>query len=329
MRFKVLLAFLGAVGVAYAPASTSPANNPGFQIVHGWPVLPPGEVLGSAAGVGINSRGNVLVFHRAGRTWSEPLPTDVIAAPTVVEFDGRTGKVVRRWGAGQFAMPHGLTIDDHDNVWLTDVSLQQVFKFSPQGKLLLTVGERGVAGNDGSHFNRPTDVAVLPDGSFYVSDGYRNTRVAKFGPDGKFLFQWGAPGSRPGEFNVPHAITVDKGGRVYVADRENDRVQIFDLRGKFLAQWKSPRIGRPYSIALIGGDLAAIVDGGEQPETGPDRSGVAIVRLDGTVIQTFGRFGNYDGQFRMGHDVAADRAGNLYVVDISGQRVQKLAPTKH
>lgn len=314
--------------VAFALVAAAPPTRPGrhgYHIVHGWPVLPPGEILGSSAGVGVNSRGNVLVFHRAGRTWSEPLPTDPIAAPTVVEFDGRSGKVVRRWGAGLFAMPHGLTVDDHDNVWLTDVSLQQVYKFSSEGKLLLTLGERGIPGSDRSHFNRPTDVAVLPDGSFYVSDGYRNTRVAKFAPDGKFLFQWGRPGSGPGEFDTPHGIAVDTAGRVYVADRQNDRVQIFDSSGRFLSQWKSPRIGRPYSIALLGNGLAAVVDGGEQPDSGPDRSGVAILRLDGTVVERFGRYGNYDGQFRMGHDLAADLSGNLYVVDITGQRVQKFA----
>ncbi|MES2136963.1 MAG: peptidyl-alpha-hydroxyglycine alpha-amidating lyase family protein [Pseudomonadota bacterium] len=326
MRFELTIGLFGALTAAYVPIDAAPTRNPGYHIVHGWPVLPPGEVLGSSAGVGVNSRGNILVFHRAGRTWSEPLPTDAIGKPTIIELDGRTGKLVRQWGAGLFAMPHGLTIDGHDNVWLTDVSLQQIYKFSPRGELLLTVGERAVAGADGSHFNRPTDIAVLPDGAFYVSDGYRNTRVAKFNPDGKFLFQWGEPGTGPGQFDVPHAITVDRSGRVYVADRENDRIQIFDSRGRFIAQWKSQRIGRPYSIALIGGGFAAIVDGGEQPQTGPDRSGVAIVRLDGTVVQTFGRFGNYDGQFRMGHDLAADRVGNLYVVDITGQRVQKFAP---
>jgi DNA-binding beta-propeller fold protein YncE len=324
MRARLGVMIVGVLLAGAAPIAS--ALGPGYHIVHGWPVLPPGEILGSSAGVGVNSRGNVLVFHRAGRIWSEPLPTDAIAASTVVEFDGRTGKVVRRWGAGQFAMPHGLTVDDHDNVWLTDVSLQQVYKFSPEGKLLLTVGERGVAGNDAGHFNRPTDVAVLADGSFYVSDGYRNTRVAKFDPTGRFLYQWGRPGTGPGQFDIPHAIAVDKQGRVYVADRENDRVQIFDSHGRYIRQWKSPLIGRPYSVALLGNGLAAVVDGGEQPDSGPDRSGVAIVRLDGTVVQTFGRYGNYDGQFRMGHDLAADRRGNLYIVDITGQRVQKFAP---
>lgn len=309
-------------------ASTArPAGAPHqYQVVHGWPILPRGEVLGSAAGVGVDSHGAVYVFHRAGRTWSEPLPTDPIQRPTIAVFDSRSGKLLRQWGAGLFAMPHGLTIDRHDNVWLTDVGLHQIFKFSARGKLLLTVGERGAPGNDNGHFNRPTDVAVLPDGGFYVSDGYRNTRIVRFAPDGRFVMQWGRPGSGEGEFNVPHAVTVDGQARVYVADRENDRVQLFDATGRFLAQWKSPGIGRPYSLALIGGGGAAIADGGEQPESGPDRSGVAIVNRAGEVETRFGRFGNYDGQFRMAHDVAVDAAGNLYVVDITGQRIQKFVP---
>jgi peptidylamidoglycolate lyase len=297
-------------------------------VVHGWPTLPEGEVLGSAAGVDVDSHGAVFVFHRAGRIWQEPLPTTPIERPAIAVFDGESGQMLRQWGAGLFAMPHGLTIDREDNVWVTDVALHQVFKFSPSGELLMTVGVRAVPGNDGSHFNRPTDVAVLPDGSFYVSDGYRNTRVAHFAADGRFVSQWGRPGSGPGEFDVPHAIKVDAQGRVYVADRENDRVQVFTAEGRYLAEWRSPRMGRPYSLALIDETLAAVADGGEQPEEGPDRSGIAVVNRTGEVVSRFGRFGNYDGQFRMAHDVARDAAGNLYVVDITGQRVQKFAASR-
>ena len=307
-------------------AQAAQRRGPTYHTVHGWPILPEGEILGSAAGVDVDSHGNVLVFHRAGRVWTEPLPLDPLKKPTVAIFDGVTGKLLEQWGSGLFAMPHGLTVDDHDNVWLTDVALQQVFKFTHDGKLLMVLGERGVAGEDAKHFNRPTDVAVLSDGSFYVSDGYRNTRVVKFSRDGKLLFQWGAPGTRPGEFDTPHAIKADAAGHVYVADRENDRVQVFDANGRFLRQWKSKEMGRPYSLALISKELAAVIDGGEQPDDGPDRSHVSIVDMSGHVVQSFGRFGNYDGQFEMGHDIAIDRAGNLYVVDITGRRVQKFAP---
>ncbi len=322
----MVLAWLGtnAAGGWAQPRRTIPR----YQVVHGWPVLPPGEVLGSAAGVDVNSRGEVYVFHRAGRTWEEPLPTTPIRRPTIAVFDGESGRLLRQWGAGQFAMPHGLSLDHHGNVWMTDVALHQVFKFSPHGRLLLTIGERAVSGDDGHHFNRPTDVAVLPDGSFYVSDGYGNTRIARFAPDGRFVSQWGRPGNGPGEFNVPHAIRIDTQGLVYVADRENDRVQVFNPDGRFIRQWRSSGIGRPYSLALVNARLAAVVDGGEQPEEGPDRSGAALVTRSGQVVSRFGRFGNYDGQFRMAHDVASDARGNLYIVDIAGQRVQKFIPSQ-
>lgn len=311
------------LATASADGRRAPIEPHSFSVVHGWPILPEGRTLGSAAGVGVNSKGEVLVFHRASRVWSEPLPLDAIHAPTVAVFDGKTGRLITEWGAGLFAMPHGLTVDREDNVWLTDVALQQVFKFSPDGRLLMTIGERGVAGADERHFNRPTDIAVLPDGSFYVSDGYRNTRVAKFSATGRFLFQWGKPGTGPGEFNVSHALALDGAGRVYVADRQNDRVQVFDGNGRFITQWKGEGIGRPYSLALFSDGRAVIADGGEQPKTGPDRSGAAVVDLAGKVVQKLGRYGNYDGQFRMAHDVAVDADGNFYVVDIAGQRVQK------
>ena len=330
MRRHLILAaiFVTVPAAAQRTPDPLPRQASQYEVVHGWPTLPQGEILGSAAGVDVDSHGRVFVFHRAGRTWQEPLPTSLIPRPTIVVFDGASGQMLRQWGAGIFAMPHGLTIDSHDNVWVTDVALHQVFKFSPSGELLMTIGERAVAGSDERHFNRPTDIAVLPDGSFYVSDGYRNTRVAYFAADGRFLSQWGRPGNGPGEFNVPHAIKVDAQGRVYVADRENDRVQVFTAKGQFISEWRSPRMGRPYSLALIDNGLAAVADGGEQPAQAPYRSGMALVTRSGQVVSTFGRFGNYDGQFLMAHDVAADALGNLYVVDIAGQRVQKFS-AKH
>jgi peptidylamidoglycolate lyase len=195
--------------------------------------------------------------------------------------------------------------------------------FAIGSKLLRTLGEHGVAGADATHFDRPTDVAPLADGSFYIADGYGNSRVARFSGEGKLLYQWGTRGTGPGQFNIPHALAVDAQGRVYVADRVNDRVQVFDGKGGYLTEWKSPTIGRPFGLALLPGSRIAILDGGSNPDKVPDHDGVTIAGLDGKVTEHFGRMGNQDGQFWIAHDVAADRAGNLYVVDIAGQRVQK------
>lgn len=251
------------------------------------------------------------------------MPADPIEQPTIAVFEGRTGKMVRAWGGATFIMPHGLSVDSRDNVWLTDVGTHQVFKYSPGGRLLLTLGERRVSGSDRTHFNLPTDVAVLPDDSFYVSDGYQNSRVVKFSAGGRYQFEWGKKGSGPGEFDLPHGIALDASGRVYVADRSNARVQVFTASGKFIQQWKADDLGRPYSVAIASANRAIIVDGGDQPEKGPDRSGATVVNLQGKALSRFGRFGNQDGQFRLAHDVAVDRGGNAFVVDAWGQRVQK------
>jgi peptidylamidoglycolate lyase len=325
-----LLTVAAGAAIAAQVPRTSPPHATGetrgtYHVVHGWPVLPQGEILGAVTGVGVDSHDNVFVFHRAGRLWPDSgiLDTTPIARPTVALFDGRTGVLITQWGANRFAMPHGLTVDREDNVWLTDVALQQVYKFSHDGKLLLTLGARGVSGDDSSHFNRPTDVGVAPDRSFYVSDGYLNTRVLKFASDGKFLFQWGTAGSGPGQFDLPHGIALDAAGRVYVADRSNARVQIFDADGHYVTEWKGAALGRPYNVALGSDGTAFVVDGGDQPDRPPDRSGAAVVRPDGSVIQRFGRFGNYDGQFALAHDIAVAKDGSVYVGDITGRRVQK------
>jgi len=297
----------------------------GYHVAHGWPVLPEGETLGEVTGVGVDTHGNVFVFHRAERSWpdSDVLDTTPIPNPTVVAFDAHTGAMTSRWGANRFAMPHGLTVDKDDNVWLTDCALHQVYKFSHDGRPLLTLGERAVPGDDSSHFNLPTDIAVAADGSFYVTDGYGNNRVLKFSADGRFLFQWGAKGTGPGQFDLPHGITLGAAGRVYVADRGNARVQVFDATGKYLSQWHGPAFGRPYDVAIGKDGVAFVADGGDQPLTGPDRSALVVVRPDGFVLERVGRFGNYDGQFAIAHDLAVSADGAVYVGDITGRRIQK------
>jgi peptidylamidoglycolate lyase len=297
----------------------------GYHVAHGWPVLPEGEALGEVTGVGVDTHGSIFVFHRADRSWPDSgvLDTTPIPSPTVVAFDADTGAMTSRWGANRFAMPHGLTVDKDDNVWLTDCALHQVYKFSRDGRPLLALGERAVPGNDSSHFNLPTDVAVAADGSFYVTDGYGNNRVLKFSADGRFLFEWGAKGTGPGEFDLPHGVSLDAAGRVYVADRGNARVQVFDGTGKYLSQWHGPAIGRPYDVAIGNEGVAFVADGGDQPSTSPDRSALVVVRPDGSVLERVGRFGNYDGQFAIAHDVAVSADGAVYVGDITGRRIQK------
>lgn len=320
MKFRfVLLLLLSSLTGGQALAGAQG----GYKVVHGWPSLPEGRVLGSAAGVAVNSGGEVFVFHRGPRVWAEPLPTDPIAVPTIAVFDSRTGKFLRDIAAGVFAMPHGLSVDPEGNLWATDVALHQIIKLTPDGRVLMTLGTRGEPGADGQHFNRPTQVGFAKDGTILIADGYRNTRIARFSADGRFLGQWGTPGKGPGEFNTPHGIAIDAAGRVYVADRQNDRIQVFSPEGKLQAIWASPKIGRPYGIATISPDRFAIADGGEQPQSGPDRSALVIVNGKGEVIERIGRYGNQDGQFRMAHHLATDGSGAIYVVDITGQRVQK------
>jgi peptidylamidoglycolate lyase len=201
--------------------------------------------------------------------------------------------------------------------------LHQVYQFTAEGRLLLTLGEAGIAGADPAHFNLPTDVAVLKDGSFYVSDGYKNTRVMKFTAQGKFVFEWGGKGAGQGEFHLPHGIAIDALGRVIVCDRENERLQVFDAAGRFLEIWQGPQIGKPYGIASVTGGGVMVIDGGS-PSLKPQLRGKAV-QLDakGMVIETFGSAGKEPGQFQLGHDIAVGPDGAVYVAEGTGARVQK------
>jgi len=293
------------------------------EVAPDWPQLPEGHELGLCAGVGVDAQNRVFVFHRSGRKWSNPFPKDPIAEPTVSVIDGATGKLLNSWGANLFIMPHGLTADHEGNLWLTDVGLHQVFKFTPEGRQLLMLGERGQPGADHAHFNLPTDVAVLRDGSFYVSDGYKNTRVMKFSADGRLEFEWGAKGTGPGQFNLPHGIAIDTQGRVIVCDRENERLQIFDAKGSFLEEWKGQRIGKPYGVETTPDGAIYIIDGGSPSVKAANRGKAVELNLRGLVIDTFGSAGDGPGQFRLGHDIAVGPDGAVYVAEGTGARVQK------
>src|ERR1700746_2670463 len=188
--------------------------------------MPPGWKFGRVSAVAASGKGEVFAFHRGRR-----------ADPMII-FDSK-GRYLRSWGKGMFTSPHGLRIDPAGNVWTTDVGSHQVMKFTQKGELLLSLGKKGQTGATRDTFNKPTDIAFARDGGFYVSDGYGNTRVVKFSKEGKYLFEWGKKGTGHGEFDIPHSISLNSRGRVFVADRENNRIQEFDINGNFIKEWKN------------------------------------------------------------------------------------------
>lgn len=297
-----------------------------YHLVPDWPKLPPGVALGQVAGVGVNSQGQVFVFSRGAKVWeSETIDASVIDTPTVHVFDGQTGDLLNTWGANSFVMPHGLTVGRDGTLWLTDVGLHQVFHYDATGNLLLVLGEAGVPGLDATHFNRPTDVALAPDGSFYVSDGYINSRIVHFDQNGRYLQEWGSPGTDTGMFDVPHSLAVDAQGRVYVADRGNARLQIFGANGRFLESWQNiVEIGRPWAVRLDDAGNIYLVDGGDQNQWLPDRARILKLTADGEIVERFGGYGRQPGHFVWPHALAIGPDGAVYVGEVGGgQRIQK------
>jgi DNA-binding beta-propeller fold protein YncE len=197
---RAMSCWLAVVAQAVSPACLLAAQTvTRYEEVKDWPKLPAGVQLGETAGVAVDRNGHVFVFHRPGRGFA-PSETTKLTDATVLEIDAETGKLISSWGADTFLVPHGISIDRENNIFLTDVGLQQVFKFTHDGKLIFALGEPRVGAWDATHFNQPTDIAIRADGSFYVSDGYINSRVALFDRDGKWVREWGKKGSGEGEF---------------------------------------------------------------------------------------------------------------------------------
>lgn len=295
-----------------------------YELVKNWPDLPNNLKLGNPTGIGIDTHQNIVVFHRADREWKffSSMPDKPIQHKTILIIHKETGKLINSWGDHLFIMPHGLKVDNENNIWVTDVGLHQVFKFSYDGKLLLKLGEARVAGKDSMHFDKPTDIAIAKDGSFYVSDGYGNSRVIKFSSTGKYLFEWGKKGSKETEFNIPHGITLDNFGNIYVADRENNRIQIFDSTGKFIKQFSENSFGKICAVAFDKSTLYAVDDFTflKVKHRGSD---VFIFDTTGKVQTRFGRSGSYEGNTSWYHDITIDKDGNMYIGDILGNTVQK------
>lgn len=311
VTFCLLLAACGA-----APQEKLPQ----VPIVKGWPRYIQGPHFGQVSAVDVDARGRVYVLHRPGRPWVEPFPKDPIAAPTVAVFDGKSGALLEQWGAGQMVMPHGLSIDPQGQVWITDAGREQVLRYSPDGKLELAIGTRGVTGDDTDHFGRPTDVAFDGD-RVLVSDGYLNARVAIFDREGHFLGQFGSKGNRPGQFDLPHSIVM-AGHAITVADRENGRIELFEPDGTFRALWDRPGIGHPYAVKSLPDGNMLSVEGRDNA----NRQGIVlrVYRRDGSIVRSVA-VASVPGGASRGHDLAISRDGFAYIADVSGDRVIKIA----
>ncbi len=340
----VLILAATAWTLPQAAAQAPRAPKPAYCLAAGWPNLPGNLQLGQAAGLGIDSHGLVYVFHRGERSWvversllvwaralwaglfGESPARETIAQDTILALDPATGELVASFGAGRFRIPHGLALDGDDNIWVTDVGLHQVFKFSPDGALLLTLGEAGRAGDDRTHFDGPTDVAVAADGAVYVTDGYGNARVVKFSPEGAYLMAWGGRGAGPGQFNLPHGIAIDARGRLYVADRGNARIQVFDGAGRFLRQIAGSEIGRPWAVDLGPDGTLYALDGGDQDAARP-RSGLLALTPEGEVLARWSGYGTEPGSLVWPHDLAVSSRSEVFVGEVlDANRVQKFRP---
>lgn len=231
-----------------------------------WGQLPAGRRWGSTASVSISPDGTIWVTDRCGNFGSGGTTCGGVSANVdpIFQFDA-SGKLLKKFGAGMFISPHKLEIDKEGNLWLADNGGNQVFKLNQDGKILLTLGKKGAAGTGLDEFDAPTDVAIAPNGDIFVGDGHNgggtatgNARIMKFDKNGKFIKTWGKKGMGPGEFDLVHTLAFDSRGRLFVGDRQNNRIQIFDQDGNFLAQWF--QFGRPSGMYVDKDDVLYVAD---------------------------------------------------------------------
>ena len=271
------------------------------KLVKDWAKLPKGWNFGESSGVAVDKQDNVWVFNRG--------------AHPVIQFD-KNGNMLQSWGEGLFKSSHGIRLDADGNVWAIDVKGHIVLKLTPAGKVLMVIG-RSPGNNDSKDsFNEPTGIAFASNGDLFISDGYVNSRVIKFTRDGDYLLHWGSKGEGDGQFNLVHDVTIDSAGKVYVADRTNARVQIFDASGKFLGKWTD--IGNPWGLAYVSKENAIYMCDGHNNR-------VIKLGLDGTVQGVLGSQGRIPGKLDFVHNIAVDSEGSIYVVEIKNWRVQKFA----
>jgi DNA-binding beta-propeller fold protein YncE len=306
--------------------------------------MPDDIYLGEAVGVATNSKGHLYVYTRSGSvTVTQGTSRAFVhGAARLFEFD-QTGKYVREIGQGLygFVFAHAVRVDPQDNVWVVDEGANMVIKFDPQGRVLMTMGRKPEAinipelpapaaapgapvgaGIPGDNFNRPTDVAWDAAGNIFVADGYGNARVAKFDKNGKFLASWGARGTAPGQFRTLHAIATDAKGNVYVGDRENRRIQVFDNNGAFQRQFLN--VGAPWAICITPGPHQYLYTSNSSGPADFENGEIYKTELDGTIVGKFGKAGRKLKEFGSTHELDCRSENELYVGELTTWRVQKL-----
>ena len=326
-RNRARLSFLVAIVAVIATFGVRvfAQENP-YRVVEGWAKLPEGRSWGSTAAVDVDSNDHIWVAERCG--------TNSCAGSNlspILEFDP-SGKLLRSFGAGMFVFPHGICVDKEGNVWVTDGDGKdgkghQVFKFSPDGRVLMTLGKAGVAGDGPDTFNRPSDVIVAPNGDIFVADGHggdSNARIVKFSKDGKFIKSWGKKGIAPGEFDTPHGLAFDSKGRLFVADRNNNRIQIFDQEGSFIEQWT--QFSRPSGIFIDVKDNIYVADSESnsvRPHPGWKR-GIRIGNIKDAFVTAFipDPVDTVKGT-SAAEGVAADSKGNIYGAEVGPKALKK------
>ena len=275
------------------------------KLLRQWAQLPRGMNFGECSGVDIDKDDNVWVFNRGPHA--------------LIMFD-RNGKMLEAWKDLPVKSSHGVRIDAEGNIWTVDVVGHSIIKFDRTGRVRLVIAQpSGRPGDNSSKdaFNRPTGMWFAPNGDFYVADGYDNSRVVKFNKDADYLMHWGSKGKGDGQFDLVHDVTLDSRGRVYVADRSNSRVQVFDQNGKFLTKWTD--VGQPWGLYYVDRDKAIYMCDGKYNR-------VVKLNLEGQILGVLGAPGKVEGKFDFAHNIAVDSTGAIYVAEIKNWRVQKFAP---
>lgn len=339
----VIAALLAVLAVDALAQRTAPVNdlpNP-YQSINGWAQFPDGRKWGATAGIEIDRDGkSVWAIDRCGTNTCVGSNLDPI-----LTFD-TSGKLLLSFGKGMFAFPHGIHVDGDGNVWVTDMVLQdgrgqgakgigqQVIKFSPQGKELMRLGRAGVTGNGTDTFSAPSDVVVGANGDIFVSDGHAegtNERIMKFDRNGRFLMQWGRPGTGApgtGEFSSLHALAIDSRGRLFIGDRDNNRIQIYTQDGTFLESWS--QFGRPSGIYIDRNDTMYVAD--SESDTGPDtarnnagwKRGIRVGSAKDGVVRFFIPDPNpFSRTTSAAEGVAADRDGIIYGAEVQQRNVMR------